>query len=413
MIQSKKIAIIGGGASGLISGYLLSHKYNITIYEKAPILGGNIRTINKNVLGTNLPAHLNIENGVLGFSQNYYPKFHDLLRELNVPYHSFKPSVSLFSGGDFFPARAKSYLHSGIFKKLLFQSDYREKVWRLLQTQKAFKRNMSATHSPGPNFEDYNIMEGLYKDYLQALFMLSFSTPHTLVPNLPQSVLNPYLNTLPNSTWSFVKGGVYSYIEAILSKSSMRIICNANGVQVSRLADSVQVHFLGEVHNYDAVVIATTPGSIKALLRDMNDHEQSLFSGMNDQSFKTTAHSDLSFYGPFKQINKTPMDLFLNYNDIGHGYNTYQNQVYRLKTNNHYSFAYNLDDAIAKEAIINEVNHTVPKYSKNHDIQINQIKAINGQNRTFYAGAYLGNGLHEGAVVSAINVVLKLGGLLL
>ena len=39
----KNVAIIGGGASDIISGYLLNEKNDVTIYEKQLILGGNVQ----------------------------------------------------------------------------------------------------------------------------------------------------------------------------------------------------------------------------------------------------------------------------------------------------------------------------------------------------------------------------------
>jgi len=45
-----KIAIISGGASVILAAYLLARKgYQVTGLEKEPILGGHIRTLNKNV----------------------------------------------------------------------------------------------------------------------------------------------------------------------------------------------------------------------------------------------------------------------------------------------------------------------------------------------------------------------------
>ena len=45
-----KVAIIGGGAAGMISAYLLDKEgHQVTVFEKQALLGGNIRTVNKNI----------------------------------------------------------------------------------------------------------------------------------------------------------------------------------------------------------------------------------------------------------------------------------------------------------------------------------------------------------------------------
>lgn len=410
MIERKKIAIIGGGASGIISGYLLSENHEITLYEKEAILGGNVRTLNKNVLATSLPKNLNIENGVLGFSQNYYPKFHQLLQHLETPLLSYKPSISLFQNNQFYPAKTIAYFNKESISALLFQPDFRAELRQLVRSKKEFTTALNLLNPIGKSFSDYANLNGQYKDYLQALFMLSFSTPFEKVQNLPQSLSNPYLNSLPNSTWSFVKGGVYTYMETLIQKSKMKVICNAQNLKISRTENNCKIKIFGLEHQYDIVIIATTPGSIKEILTNMTNAESTVFNHMHDQNFKTIAHSDLSFYGKYKNVQKTPMDLFLNHPQKIGGYNSYQNNGYQLNTKTPYSFAYNLDEVIAKDSIIHQANHNVPLYGKNHDTKIKEIKALNGQNRTFYVGAYLENGLHEGAVASAMEVALKLGG---
>ena len=54
-----------------------------------------------------------------------------------------------------------------------------------------------------------------------------------------------------------------------------------------------------------------------------------------------------------------------------------------------------------------------PKYHTQHDASIAQLEAINGEQNTYFAGAYLDNGLHEGATVSALKVSSLLGGITL
>lgn len=406
-----KIAVIGGGASGIVSGYLLSKKHAITIYEKEEILGGNVRTLNKNIQGTSLNKNLNIENGVLGFSENYYPNFHKLLDHLRTAYHSYKPSISLFSAHEFYPARTKSYFNSQSLWRVFTQYNFRKELFQLKYSQKEFEYQIEKSSINGLEFKDFNFSQNLYKKYMQTLFMLSFSTPFANASQLPQSLINPYFQSLPNSQWSFIKGGVYSYIETILANSNMNIICNAKDIKVERKTDGVNIQYNGEKQNYDKVIIATTPGSVKKLLIDKSDQESKIFNDWNDQKFKTIAHRDVSFYEAYKNIKKTPMDLFFQFPKSKVGYNTYQNTVYQIKTREHYSFSYNLDEVILKDSIIHEANHIVPHYTKAYDGKTEMLHEINGNLNTFYAGAYLGNGLHEGAIDSAISISAKLDGI--
>lgn len=70
----------------------------------------------------------------------------------------------------------------------------------------------------------------------------------------------------------------------------------------------------------------------------------------------------------------------------------------------HYSLAYNLGAQIDSKTIIHKQNHNTPLYSVEALRYRHEIIETNGENHTFHAGAYLGNGLHEGAITSAYSV---------
>ena len=75
-----RIAIIGGGASGLVTAYLLGSYHSVHIFERDSVLGGNIRTIGGNVARDHSTTHhFPLENGVLGFHVESYPNFHRLM----------------------------------------------------------------------------------------------------------------------------------------------------------------------------------------------------------------------------------------------------------------------------------------------------------------------------------------------
>jgi predicted NAD/FAD-binding protein len=64
--------------------YLLDKAHDVTVFEKAPVLGGNIRTLNKNVPCDVLDKHVTLDNGVIEFQRDYFPNFHKLMHQLQV-----------------------------------------------------------------------------------------------------------------------------------------------------------------------------------------------------------------------------------------------------------------------------------------------------------------------------------------
>ncbi|MFP6616970.1 MAG: amine oxidase, partial [Candidatus Hydrogenedentota bacterium] len=66
--------------------------------------------------------------------------------------------------------------------------------------------------------------------------------------------------------------------------------------------------------------------------------------------------------------------------------------------------AYNLDEKIDPEKILHMQEHHTPLYTVDALESRDEIIETNGANNTYHAGAYLYDGLHEGAVRSALTV---------
>jgi predicted NAD/FAD-binding protein len=73
-----RIAVIGGGASGLSAAYLASkqHANTVTIYESNSILGGHANTVD--VLGKC------VDTGFLVYNENTYTNLCGLFEEIQV-----------------------------------------------------------------------------------------------------------------------------------------------------------------------------------------------------------------------------------------------------------------------------------------------------------------------------------------
>ena len=76
----KKIAIVGGGISGLSAAYHLSTTHDVTVFEAAPRLGGHARTV---LAGKN--GDQPVDTGFIVFNYATYPYLTRLFQDLDVP----------------------------------------------------------------------------------------------------------------------------------------------------------------------------------------------------------------------------------------------------------------------------------------------------------------------------------------
>ena len=78
-----KIAIVGTGISGLGAARLLHPDHDITVYEKAPRIGGHSRTLTVDYDGHAIP----VDTGFIVFNRPNYPHLTGLFAHLGVPVH--------------------------------------------------------------------------------------------------------------------------------------------------------------------------------------------------------------------------------------------------------------------------------------------------------------------------------------
>jgi len=79
--MKQKLAIIGGGISGLTAAYKLQKIYDITLYEKDQELGGHAKTLTT-TQGETLDLY------VINFNTNGYQKFFEMMKEIGCFHHN-------------------------------------------------------------------------------------------------------------------------------------------------------------------------------------------------------------------------------------------------------------------------------------------------------------------------------------
>lgn len=412
-----KIAIIGGGAAGLTTACLLDKTHDVTVFEKQPVLGGNIRTLNKNVCCDALDPNIILDNGVIEFERDFFPNFHKLMNHLNVQLEEIPLTSEIFlangqhyksAGAIVYGCKTRLQQIMEILKLTPVAFSYFYFLVRMMFTQqKTFQ------HRPVSDF----IGNSISGQWLKMLLMYAYSMPYQKINDFPAEIGIPLLNHSGMFTkWDRIVGGVYTYIEKIIAQFKGSIHCNATIVGVTRESNRVNIKFInGELQHFDKVVFASTPDQVLALLKDASENETRRFKNWDTCVIDTVIHTDISFYKHFGVSYFSEFDVFQNQENGDCGYNAYLDRLCGVNadTEQHFSLAYNMEKHIDPAKIIDRQQHVSPAYNVESIRYRQEIKDTNGENNTYHAGAYLFEGLHEGAVTSGFVVSALLGGLCL
>ncbi len=403
-----RIAVVGSGASGMATAYWLDKQgHQVTVFERQPILGGNIRTLNKNVQPNQADCTEVLESGVLEFPTVFY-NFVALMEELGVelvPVH-IGSGLFLKNGHHFLSAEMIEKNFTGIdrlIEYLRFDSLYIRSIKLLLETR--FAKMEDYANQPLSHYLDDHSTSNLW---LKLMTMYSYSITIDRIDDFPAELALPMLHDYLAVGWVRVEGGVYSYIEKILEQFKGKVFLNIEIANIFRSLEGVQIELRsGEMQEFDKVVFATPPDQVMALLADPTNAETRRFSAWRANYATTTLHQDDSMYEHYGIQQPSEFDFFQT--KSGWGYNGYLNQLCDISSPPHYFLSFQLEEIIAKDQIIHIQEHHTPLYTTEAFRYRDEVVATNGENHTYHAGGYLGDGLHEGAITSALRVAQLIG----
>ena len=403
-----KIAVIGGGASGMVTAYLLDKQgHQVTVFEQQPILGGHIRTLNKNVQPNRSDCSEILESGVLEFPTAFHD-FITLMQELEVELEPVSLGSGLFrqDGSHFLSGIAIEKNFTGIHKlieQLRLDTIYARSAGTWLRTQ--FAKLPDFYNQP---LSKYLKRQCIRNTWLKLLVMYSYSMPFELIDDFPAELAIPVLRDYVAVNWVRVKGGVYSYIEQILARFRGEILLNVEIDRIFRSSDSVKiVQMTGEMQKFDKVVFATPPDQVMALLANPTDAETKRFSAWKANYVTSVVHNDVSIYNRYGIQQPSEFDFFET--ETRWGYNGHLNQLCGISSPEHCFLSFQIEEMIARNRIIHVQKHHTPLYTTESFRYRDEVVATNGENNTYHAGAYLGDGLHGGAISSAFRVAQLIG----
>ncbi|NJK53434.1 MAG: hypothetical protein HC936_12610 [Leptolyngbyaceae cyanobacterium SU_3_3] len=184
-------------------------------------------------------------------------------------------------------------------KLLQIDGIYASSIGLWLKTHLASRASLQ-----GQPLSAYLIPEFARSTWVKLLTMYSYSMPYETIANFPADLAIPALRQYVFSHWVRIRGGVYSYIEKILSRFSGELVLNTEIRAIQRSNHGVQIQ--GNITNssmfersFDQVVFATPPDQVLQLLSDPDPKKCVVFRHWRPNYATTILHCDRQFYEPY------------------------------------------------------------------------------------------------------------------
>ena len=164
----------------------------------------------------------------------------------------------------------------------------------------------------------------------------------------------------------------------------------------------------GSSETFDHVLLACHSDQSLQLLRDASKAEREALGAIPYQSNEVVLHTDDSLL-PRQRRAWSSWNYWLRQRYQDRAVLTYNMNILQgIQAKQTFCVTLNASQSIADNKIIRSFEYAHPVFSHESIDGARKIAALNGINRTWYAGAYLGNGFHEDGVSSGRKVAEKI-----
>jgi len=410
-----KIAIIGSGISGLASAYFLKRKHDITLYEREDRLGGHSRTITVRKDGRIIP----VDTGFIVFNERNYPNLTALFAELGVPVKDSDMTYAMSVGDGEFEWGAQDL--NTIFgqRRNIFRPSFYRLFGEVMRFNRAAEEAVAANPviSLGDLIASMGLSEKFRQLYLLPMSGAIWSSPPRQMLAFPAKVFVDFfrnhglLAMSGQPQWRTVDGGSKEYVARIAASLGDTVKTGCAAVSVRRDKAAVQVtDTTGATTSFDHVIFACHSDEALALLADPTAGEATALGAIRYQRNDAILHADPRFM-PRRQRCWASW----NYKSDGKGNEPAVSVTYWMNRLQGIDRSFPLFVTLNPQSKVADSNiydrhvfhHPVfdaPAISAQRD-----IAGMQGQNNTWFCGAYLRHGFHEDGLHSALKVVEQLG----
>jgi len=410
--HASRIAIVGAGISGLSAAYYLDRGHRLTVYETAPAIGGHTATVDVETDGRRYA----VDTGFIVYNDWTYPRFIELIDELGI---ASKPTEMSFSvrcddSGIEYGGNNLNTLFAQ--RRNLLRPAFHGMLADILRFNRALIGDLERGElSPATTLGDYleanRYGEEFVFRYLVPMGCAIWSASTARMLEFPLLFFARFfrnhglLSVNDRPQWRVIDGGSRAYLEPLTRQFAEAIRVNARIQSVRRGPAGVEIRLRdGTVEHYDQLVFACHSDQALALLDDASPAERQALESIPYQANEVVLHSDESLL-PRRRLAWSSWNYWLRQRYQARAVLTYNMNILQgLDAETTFCVTLNASEAIAPERIIDTFEYSHPVFSLASVDAVQRIESFNGANRTWFAGAWLGNGFHEDGVVSGRRV---------
>jgi predicted NAD/FAD-binding protein len=417
-----KLAIVGSGISGLAVAHTLKDHADITVFEAGDYFGGHTHTVDVTLPTPQGMVTHGVDTGFLVFNERTYPNLINLFAELKVETAPSDMSFSVKVPG---ALNGKTLEWSGTDLNSVFAQRgnlVNPRFWRMLAdvmrfnalcTRIAKEQREKELQQPLSDFLRTHKFSEPFRDwYFLPMLGCIWSCPTDQMLQFPVATMIRFchnhglIQVTNRPQWFSVVGGARNYVEKILAGVHDKRL-NTPVRLIERDAQGVRIITDGHAERFDQVVIATHTDQALGMLREASGEERSLLGAIRYQDNCAVLHTDASVlpanpktwaawnYERAASSERESSRVCLHY---------LLNRLQRIPFAQPVVVSLNPLHEIDPATIVGEYDYAHPVFDLGAIDAQKRLPLLQGQQHTWYAGAWTGYGFHEDGLKSGLQV---------
>jgi len=431
--RTPRVAVVGSGISGLAAAHRLHGLADITLFEAGAYFGGHTHTVDITLPDPQGQAvTFGVDTGFLVLNERTYPNLLALFAQLGVPVAKSDMSFSVQAPGAAPDGGTLEWSGSSLSTVFAQRRNLgNRRFWRMLADIVRFNRITTKLAERGEDLTpDSPLLQPLgdflreqrfsdeFRDwYFLPMMGCIWSCPTDQMLRFPVATMvrfchNHGLIQITNRPqWYTVAGGARQYVEKIVANITDKRL-NTPVQQVLRDVDGVRIASNGQVERFDAVVMACHSDQALAILGDAATHdERAVLSAIRYQPNRAVLHTDASVLPAQRSAwaawnyergvgsHREAAQVCLHY---------WLNQLQPLPVTQPVVVSLNPQSGINPALVIDEFSYAHPVFDLAAIRAQARVPALQGQQHTYFAGAWMGYGFHEDGLKAGLHAARAL-----